>query len=65
MFQNETTQNVLTPKTPESKSVGKLDCSGLSFEASEFDAFNGKPIVIEDGKVNKMKHLWEYRKGKF
>lgn len=65
MFQNETNQNVLTQKMQESKSVGKLDCSGFNFGASEFDVFNGKPIVIEDGKVNKMKHLWEYRKGKF
>ncbi|KAH9407700.1 hypothetical protein TYRP_012522 [Tyrophagus putrescentiae] len=52
-------------EVPRSKSIGKLEFGGLSFDGSIFDAIDGKPIVIEDGKVDEMKSLWEYRKGKY
>lgn len=44
--------------------VGKIRHHELWFDGSMYDAIDGAPIVIEDGKVNDMKSLWEYRKGK-
>lgn len=61
----EVKRNSIIPEVPRSKSIGKLEFGGLSFDGSIFDAIDGKPIVIEDGKVDEMKSLWEYRKGKY
>jgi len=55
----------IVSQVPRSKSIGKLEFDDLNFDGSMFDAIDGKPIVIEDGKVDEMKSLWEYRKGKF
>lgn len=61
----EVKRNSIVLQVPRSKSIGKLEFDGLNFDGSIFDAIDGKPIVIEDGKVDEMKSLWEYRKGKY
>lgn len=54
-----------TRQLPKERKIGKLDIEKRipSFDGSIYDAIDGRPIVIEDGKVDSMKSLWECRKG--
>ena len=48
---------------PFSKQIGKVRVP--TFDGAMYDAIDGTPIVIEDGKVCSMKSLWEHRRGKY